>query len=289
MSARDVKARLGSARLVLAQRSVVGDARKAMSNLQAAAVVDLITRVKDALTAVECSDLATFAADICWSTGDLDRVLRELCSVSAAQHPSKRRHCQQDFRSVIQYFSAESWAKLLDTGGKEAKLSLVLSVAASLGMRTPSEPTLKWLASLWILVAETAEFKAYLDTHQKLTILQFAKAEFDRMRRVLPEPLIWYDVLPQPLEFMSNHPEVFKGIFKWSLPVPPSSQRHEELHRMDMSYGCRGGGRRSFGQDVPHDGVGLYGGFVKVIRWHTLFGNTTLSGHVCYSNEQISM
>ena len=80
MSVRDVKARLGSARLVLAQRSVVGDARKAMSNLQAAAVVDLITRVKDALSPVECSDLATFAADICWHTGDLDRVLRELCS-----------------------------------------------------------------------------------------------------------------------------------------------------------------------------------------------------------------
>jgi hypothetical protein len=53
MSVRDVKARLGSARLVLAQRSVVGDARKAMSNLQAAAVVDLITRVKDALSPVE--------------------------------------------------------------------------------------------------------------------------------------------------------------------------------------------------------------------------------------------
>jgi hypothetical protein len=60
MSVRDVKARLGSARLVLAQRSVVGDARKAMSNLQAAAVVDLITRVKDALSPVECSDLANF-------------------------------------------------------------------------------------------------------------------------------------------------------------------------------------------------------------------------------------
>ena len=256
MSVRDVKARLGSARLVLAQRSVVGDARKAMSNLQAAAVVDLITRVKDALSPVECSDLATFAADICWHTGDLDRVLRELCSVSAAQHQSKRRRCQQDFRSVLHYFSAESWAKLLGTTGKEAKLTLILGVAASLGMRTPSEPTLKLMASLWMLVAETEESKSYLDTPQKLTILQFAKAEFDRMRRVLPEPLIWYDVLPQPLEFMSNHPEVFKGIFKGSLPVPPSSQLHEELLRMDMSYGCRGGGRRSLGQGVPHVGDG---------------------------------
>ena len=256
MSVRDVKARLGSARLVLAQRSVVGDARKAMSNLQAAAVVDLITRVKDALSPVECSDLATFAADICWHTGDLDRVLRELCSVSAAQHQSKRRRCQQDFRSVLHYFSAESWAKLLGTTGKEAKLALILGVAASLGMRTPSEPTLKLVASLWMLVAETEESKSYLDTPQKLTILQFAKAEFDRMRRVLPEPLIWYDVLPQPLEFMSNHPEVFKGIFKGSLPVPPSSQLHEELLRMDMSYGCRGGGRRSLGQGVPHVGDG---------------------------------
>jgi hypothetical protein len=105
---------------------------------------------------------------------------------------------------------------------------------------------MKWLTSLWIVVGEPA--KAQLESHQKLVLLQFAKSEFDRIRKGLTDPVVWYDTLPPPMEFMRDNPAIFQGVYKDSLPVPPSCEIQDELIRTDLSFGCRGGGvKRSSG------------------------------------------
>ena len=53
----------------------------------------------------------------------------------------KRRRGQQEFCSLPAYFNDKVWHVLSSTSPSSAKMSCLISLATSLGLRLPSEPT----------------------------------------------------------------------------------------------------------------------------------------------------
>lgn len=136
--------------------------------------------------------------------------------------------------------------------GKDLKLQRIIRRAFDLGLRTPSEPTLKLMASLWMTISETPETLANLDGCQKSANLNYTKYEFDLLRRRdTSEPIVWWDSLPTPLEFLNQHPVAFKQIFQDCMPIPPTDQLASVLMQVDVSYGCRGGGQKRQQVSMP--------------------------------------
>ena len=247
-SFREIKARLGSAALLLVA-DMTPQAHSAMSRLQAGAVAELVSQRRDKLGGPEMADLASFAISVKWASGDLEKVLQVFSDAAA---PSmKKRRVQQDFRMISQYFTADEWSRLASQAtARDAKLNMIMGRAFALGLRTPSEPTLKHMNSFWLLVAEQQNL-CVMDNGQKAAMLHYVKTGFDSLRRRdVREPLFWFDELPQPLDLLSSHPMLFKGIFMESLPVPPTEETSTSLVQLEVSYGCRGRGKHK--ARAPH-------------------------------------
>jgi len=244
MTFREIKSRLGVAQLLL--RGDMDDAsRSSMSRLQSLAAIELMTSQSTVLTASESADLASFAATIPWCVSDLGNILTALEGSSPT--PPKRRRPQQDFKALVHYFSAAEWSDLFQEGtGKDLKLQKILMRGYDLGLRTPSEQSLKLIASLWMAVSESPATLSNLDAVQKSANLSFTKLQFDQLRRRDgSDPAIWWDTLPAPLEYLNKQQNLFKAIFRDSMPVPPTDELTTMLMQLDMSYGCRNaGGKR---------------------------------------------
>jgi hypothetical protein len=255
MSLRDVKARIGAARLILEGQQVGTSTYNKMSSLQSLAVAETIKAATVPLSAVDIADIAETAARVPWASTDVDIILDALrrrhgaCEAPAA----KKRRVQQDFRAFIYFFDSNQWSKLMASGtGKEFKLQSTLTHLLKLGMRTPSEPSLKLLASFWLCCTESEDYLEGMDGNQKGAVLQYVKHEFDSVRRAAPtDPVIWFDVLPSPIDFLSQHSVAFKTLFPDTIPVPPAASFHDVLMKVDMSFGCRGGRSRGSGHSAP--------------------------------------
>jgi hypothetical protein len=141
----------------------------ALSRIQSSAVVDLATKCQpDAGAACE---LAEVVLSISWAcNSDRDSVLDAL----AARTPAKKRfrRALQDFKSFPQYFTAEQWGQLQDeTLASPCKLTMLLSHCSKLGLRLPTEGTLKLLASLWTVMSESPIQIARSHPEQKTQLL----------------------------------------------------------------------------------------------------------------------
>ncbi len=132
-------------------RPVLEDARNQaailpkMSELQANAIAAMVQ--DSSLNAQEMAAVSEAAAKLPWhSPADLARIIG---GMEPAQVPKKRR-VQQDFTSILSYFTEPQWSALLDpTNDADAKLSGILGHCVKLGLRNPTEPTAKLICSLW--------------------------------------------------------------------------------------------------------------------------------------------
>ncbi len=162
-SLRDVKARLGAARLVLARPSNP-EVHRSISALQANAVLEVAGRARHdgTVSAGELAELAVGACDINFAAGDLEKVLAVLTEVKPAQ-TTKRRRAQQNYLSILQYGTAAMWSSFQKPGDRNAKLLDILNLRIKLGLRLPSEHTLKLIASWWAVVSETEDARRAME------------------------------------------------------------------------------------------------------------------------------
>ncbi len=151
---RQIRARLGAARMVLAE--LAGQPHhEALSKVQAAAVVASITSQQLPVNTV--ADLATEVLDIKWHPADLQRVLAAL-SPDRAPAPGKRRKAMQSWEAVLDYCTESDWETLLASDASSgAKMELIIRVAVGVGLRCPTEPTIKFLASWWLCCSTKPE------------------------------------------------------------------------------------------------------------------------------------
>ncbi len=235
---RGIKARLGAARLLL-EDHVGTDSHAVVSRTQAAAVCDLIQR--SPLTNEFRAEVVDIALKIQWHGHDSSMVLNSL-SPPDALPPNKRRRQQQDYSTLLAFGTQQTWDVLMsDRDSSEVKLEAIIQMAIGLGMRCPTEPTLKFCASFWAVVSEKS--LARLQPIQKHTLKQHFKQHYDRARELAPDPVAYLHKLPaSPLLLLQNFPVLYKQHYKGDTPVDPSVDP-KLVFEFDMTYSCRGGGR----------------------------------------------
>ncbi len=199
--------------------------------------------------ALQPEDAATVALELSkmpWHTPahcDFASAPLEASTSPGNDFATKRRRSSQDFRTLPVYFTPDIWGLLVSGGGATGKLDIILNFALSAGLRCPSEPTIKLLSSLWVLVSEAPESRALLGPEQKVAFLRHTKAQFDSMRKKSADPAKWLPVLPSnPCTLQAESPAIWGKLYAaaGSCPAPLPAGLLADLQAIDLSYGCRG-------------------------------------------------
>jgi hypothetical protein len=241
---KGLAARLGAAQLLLSEHK--GRAmHAAVSKAQAAAFVEDISHSE--LTPQEAADLMSKALTVPWFEGDAALVVNAFSKPGATNGlPIKRRRALQDFVAWHSYGTAEFWQAMESPAMPiDNKLQMLCQRCLKIGLRLPSEPTYKWMSSVWMLHLHSRESLSNMDAGQKSVYYKHLKATFDSLRRSAPEPAVWIDQLPSnPLDFCSSWPVHYKVCFPdGTSPAAPSLDLNAAI-AFNHSFGCRGGSSR---------------------------------------------
>ena len=88
---REMKARMGAARVVIEGGQLSAAARASFSKVQATAVVDAIEKAAANLQPEMLAELCNFATSVPWEEPDLERILNSLSSVGTHRSRKRRR------------------------------------------------------------------------------------------------------------------------------------------------------------------------------------------------------
>ncbi len=128
----------------------------------------------------------------------------------------------------------------------DIKLTALLGHLVKLGMRCPTEPTVKWITSLWLVCSTDPVELGRLSVIDKAVKLKNVKMHFDSIRRRAADPPEWVGVLPsKPVEFLRDYQLLYKAAFPGELSPAPPGVNVEIIAGLDMSYSCRGGMKTS--------------------------------------------
>jgi len=245
-----IRARIGAARLVLEEANG-GPFHAQISAAQTHALLDVISKAK--LSPEETAEVSTTIAGLKFATAaEISSLLEALSPKRSA--PAGKRRAQQGFTNLINYFTEDQWTALLDGEvPKTSKLHIILAHATLLGLRLPTEPSIKLMASLWAVVTHSEDELLRLETTVKAVLLAQAKNAFHSLRVKLAEPAEWIDNLPEaPIEMSRKFRAMAAAAFPEGAPTPvqPRINLHA-LWSFDQSFGCRGGGKRTKVDAVP--------------------------------------
>lgn len=209
---RQIRARLGAARIVLEQ--VAGTAtHAAVSQVQAAAVCEVL--MSQPTSAELRAGLCSTVVEMKWHGDDAARVLGALSEKGPLPATKRRRTAQHYAPAVLSYGRQEDQELLASSSGSsDMKLERILQLCVGIGLRCPSEGTLKLLASWWMVATHGNEVEN-LEMKHKLALFQHVKKAFDQMRRRL-SCSVW-------LLVGSAHE-------RWSASIASTSQVHSGGH-----------------------------------------------------------
>jgi hypothetical protein len=143
--------------------------------------------------------------------------------------------------ALTNYLPDAVWDQLLNHLSQSSALQVLLTWATRLGLRLPSEPTIKWIASTWIVLSESQASIALLTEEQKRLLYIHVKREFNKQKIKLPEPAAWVDVLPDhPATFQQQWPDLFQVAYN-GLQPGFCRVNINSIAALDVTYGCRGG------------------------------------------------
>ena len=82
-----------------------------------------------------------------------------------------------------------------------------------------------------------------MPSSQKFAFLQHVKTVVEKLKRFAGDPVVYLQVLPaKAIELLRDNSELYHGWFRdGTTPCQPLIDVHD-IYRIDMSYGCRGGG-----------------------------------------------
>lgn len=232
-----LRARIAAAKFVLRDRGSPGHAEQ--SALQAAAVIELL-RGKS-ITAEDAATLGNSIAKVSWAPVDVDRVLHAIPIAKSSANGRRRK--QQSFEHVLHYGSKSFWDFVqADDSGEDTKLQTIFDLLGALGLRNPSEPCLKFMTSLWMMLTNKSA-GVQLSNMDKMVSLATLKDRWSKFKYRLHEPPIYLEVLPElPHQFQSQFPSLWEVIFTPTIGLPIACPiAIHTLRSLDHSYGCRGG------------------------------------------------
>jgi hypothetical protein len=228
-------------RLLLQEHAATPAVANKLSELQSGAVAAMVASAT--LTSDEAAELATIAAGVPWANdADVSRVLAAF-TVGPSLPPGKRRRSQQDYTMAHHFLTAGMWEAMLDpTTQSDVKLTALVRHLIQLGLRCPTEPTLKWVTSLWLVCCNDPVELGRMSIFDKTMMLKNTKVHFSNMRTRAPDPPSWVVVLPsKPVDMLRSYPLVFAAAFPGEASPAPPGVCAEAISNLDMTYSCRGG------------------------------------------------
>jgi hypothetical protein len=238
-----LRSRLDLSRLLLDEHKAAPLVAKKLSELQAVAVASMIASAM--LSAAEQAELAVIVVAVPWaSEADVAKVL-DAFAVAAPLAPGKRRRSQQDFTKVHHYLTARMWEAMLDgTVPSDTKLTALLGHCIHLGMRCPTEPSMKWVCSFWLVCATDPAELGRMSFFDKTLKFKQVKLHFNQYRQRALDPPVWVEQLPaKPVELLRDFPLLYRTAFPGEASPSSPEVNVELICGFDMSYSCRGGMR----------------------------------------------
>ena len=214
-----------------------------VSKVQAGALADMIQSVNSVLTPEARAHLSCEAVTIEWFCTDHCTAV-----VAAFDRPGsgkkKERRDSQDYLNIHLYGHEHFWRALTSSENvATSKLQLVCNLGMALGLRLPSEHTMKWMTSLWLCTSHSIEALASLPEDAKGVYIVHVKKSWASMKAKSGTPTEWIQKLPcDPLDCCRDFPQTFGAMFPGGMkPVSPPPIDIHAVMAFDQTYGCRGG------------------------------------------------
>lgn len=215
---------------------------EALSRAQSAALVQLISDAT--LTPVEQCDLTTLVAGVSWfKDAHMAKVTAALeASESSITQMAKGRRPQQEWQAILDYGTEHFWGELCTPRvTPNARLHAIFAWAGKLGMRCPSEPTLKLLTCVWLVSVHSKDALLGFDYSTKHAFYSYVKKVWGTFRKSLPAPMCYVETLPaNVMEYMRDCRDMWVQAAGDELPVACTLDVGL-IHSMNQSFGCRGG------------------------------------------------
>ena len=134
----EIRARIGTARLLLERVAGHPTAHAESSRLQAIALIDAAHRCKD-MEGMEAT-LGELAQQVQWSVDDATQVASAVTSSSASGSVHNTRSPLQDFQHVHHYVLDSEWVHMQSSSSTmTTRLDMIINRMLRLGCRCPTE------------------------------------------------------------------------------------------------------------------------------------------------------
>ncbi len=143
--------RIGVARVMLDQHRGT-PLHQDIWKVQSMALVDLL---KDKLVPEQSALIMERVLECHWWPQHKDDILRNLVGNTQLRTVTRRK--LQDFTALPRYCSQATWDSLSGATTHAEKLDAIISLGVRLGLRCPSEHTLKLMCSFWVVVSNSEE------------------------------------------------------------------------------------------------------------------------------------
>ena len=214
---------------------------QAVSSTQKGALLELLQREmrRAGISKEEAANLSLLTARCNWYGEDG----KELQTALLTHKYTANRRDQQDYMDLPSYLKAELWKNLKsDDVPASAKRNLIMQFALELGLRNPTEPSIKLLNSLALVAGSTSVLHG---SDQKVIMLKAFKAGFKRMVRNAPAPIAYLLKLPpDPQTCKEQHSALWDSVYGSGEPGLVDECLLKQVISFDQTYQCRGGGTR---------------------------------------------
>ena len=215
-----LRARLAAAKYVLRDKNSAAHER--LSGLQGIAVIDVLRTLQ--FTSEKAADVSASIAGVEWAEHDLVNVLEAFQKQIGGCRGKANRRQSQSFEHFVHYGTEAFWKHIMSesaTVGDDCKLQCIFDLCAALGLRNPTEPCLKWMASLWLRMKLTPDELAATPQLDKSFGLSDVKRRWNKFKVRLAEPLVYFDVLPElPHEYQAKCPAVWATVYTAATGLP---------------------------------------------------------------------
>jgi hypothetical protein len=154
-----------------------------------------------------------------WSAAEKNNMLTAIvsksCCAAAASLTDAGRRVMQDYTAVHGYFTNSLWNIITGQDVTPSKkLEMLLTHAANLGLRNPSESTMQLFSAVYLTVSEGAAFEQWSPA-ARLQTYKALKAEFKRLVSKMPATNVHLQTLPSdPAEFKNTQ----RGLYDLAFP-----------------------------------------------------------------------
>ena len=234
----EIRARIGSARLLLDRLASCPTERASASRTQCTALVDAVGRAVHIHNADKAA-LGEVAQQVQWEASDAATIARAFSGDMATG--GRVRQQLQYFQNIHNFFLESEWACLVDSKATmTVRLDVIIGRCISLTLRNPNEWTFKHMTAILIVLGEDPNHLHTLPAQQKSEMMSHVKQQFRAATRragTAQEHIL--KLPPSFSELQRQWPQVASSACAGQEPCQ-SPVDVRLFHSVGQSFRCRG-------------------------------------------------